>query len=58
MPDDRLQFERPTIRDHGTIAEHTFFRCDSGTGGADSPPKDFRDFPPDKFGECSSGHAS
>lgn len=53
MPDDRLQFEHPTIRDHGTIAEHTFTRC-----GGEHAPKDYREFPLDKFGECSEGHAS
>lgn len=52
-----MKFERPEIIDHGSIADHTFFRCESGNDGA-SLPKDFRDFPPDKFGECSSGHAS
>lgn len=52
-----MRFEQPTIIDHGSIAEHTFFRCESGSPqqfmGQDPPPKDFRDFPLDKFGECS-----
>lgn len=52
-----MKFEHPEIIDHGSIADHTFFRCDSGNPDA-SIPKDFRDFGTDKFGECSSGHAS
>lgn len=51
-----MKFERPTIIDHGSIAEHTFLRCPSGEG--DWPPKDYRDFPLDKHGECSEGHVS
>lgn len=57
MPDGRIEFERPTITDHGTIAEHTFTRCAGGNEDA-FMPKDWQDFPTDKFGECSSGHAS
>lgn len=57
MPDGRIEFERPTIMDHGTIAEHTFTRCAGGNEDA-FMPKDWQDFPTDKFGECSSGHAS
>lgn len=53
-----MKYEKPTIKDRGSIAKHTFTRCDSGTGGAGDPPKDWQDFPHDKFGECSSGHAS
>lgn len=53
-----MKFEHPTVTDHGSIAQHTFFRCGSGNPTDDAPPKDFRDFPTDKFGECSSGHAS
>lgn len=52
-----MNFEYPTITDHGSIAEHTFFRCSSGNPDS-SKPKDFRDFGTDKFGECSEGHAS
>lgn len=52
-----IQFEQPTVTDHGSIADHTFFRCETGDETADMP-KDFRVFPVDKFGECSSGHAS
>lgn len=51
-----MRFERPTVTDFGSIANHTFSRCDSGTG--DFPPKDPVDFPHDKFGECSDGHAN
>lgn len=57
MPDGRIEFAQPTITDHGTIAEHTFTRCSGGNEDA-SMPKDWRDFPLDRFGECSSGHAS
>ena len=53
-----MRYERPEIIDHGSIAEHTFYRCESGNPDGWAPPKDFRDFPHDKFGECSSGHAS
>ena len=53
--ESKIQFERPSVTDHGPIAAHTFSRCESGTGSW--PPKDWRDFPLDKFGECSSGYA-
>jgi hypothetical protein len=54
-----LRYEQPKVIDHGSIIEHTFYRCESGSGveGVD-PPKDWRDFPLDKHGECSSGHAT
>ena len=48
-----IRYERPTVVDHGSIARHTFTRC----GGTDHP-KDWQQFPLDKFGECSAGHAS
>jgi hypothetical protein len=49
-----MRFERPTVTDHGSIMEHTFYRCPSGTGtpGVD-PPKNPEDMEFDKFGECS-----
>ena len=50
-PEERMRFEYPTITDHGSIADHTFSRCDTGTG--DWPPKDWQTHPHDKFGECS-----
>ena len=53
-----MKYEKPTIRDHGSIAKHTFTRCPTGAPVAGAPPKDFQDFPLDKFGECSAGHAS
>lgn len=54
-----MNYEAPAITDHGSIADHTFYRCESSTSGDNwAPPKDWRDFPTDKFGECSSGHAS
>ena len=50
-------YEKPSITDLGSIAEHTFYRCGEA-GNPESPkPKDFRVFPVDKHGECSSGHA-
>lgn len=54
-----MRFEYPAITDHGSIADHTFYRCASGTGveGVD-PPKDTREFLHDNFGECSEGHGS
>lgn len=48
---DSTQWVAPEITDHGSIAEHTFTRC-----GGSGPPKDFRPFGLDKFGECSEGH--
>ncbi len=48
-----MKYEKPTITDHGSIAEHTFNRCETGDREADMP-KDWQDFPPDKFGECSN----
>lgn len=53
-----MKYEKPTIRDHGSIAQHTFTRCLSGSPVGGAPPKDFQDFPLDKFGECSAGHVS
>lgn len=50
-PEERMRFEYPTITDHGSIADHTFERCDTGTG--EWPPKDWQTHPHDKFGECS-----
>lgn len=52
-----MEFRPPTVTDFGSIAAHTFTRCSTATGGPDAPPKDHEDFPHDKFGECSSGHA-
>jgi hypothetical protein len=53
-----VTFEYPMVVDHGSITEHTFSRCASGNPEPGAPPKDFRDFPQDSFGECSSGHVS
>jgi hypothetical protein len=50
-------YEKPSITDLGSIAEHTFTRCATGDPVPGAPPKDFQDFPLDKHGECSSGHA-
>jgi len=51
-------FETPVVRDYGSITSHTFSRCETGTPEPGAPPKDFRDFPLDNFGECSEGHIS
>ena len=53
-----MKFEYPMVVDHGSIAEHTFYRCATNDAVPLAPPKDKEDFPLDKFGECSSGHAS
>lgn len=52
-----MHFRTPTVTDYGAIAGHTFTRCASGSPTPDAPPKDTENFPLDKFGECSSGHA-
>jgi len=52
-----MRYEPPRIVDHGSIIAHTFSRCVAATGEG-IPPKDFEDFPLDKHGECSAGHAS
>ena len=51
-----MKFERPTVTDHGSIVEYTFYRCEIGTGvdDGDTPGKNYLDLPGlDKFGECS-----
>ena len=53
----KMRYEKPTITDYGSIARHTFTRCPSGDPVAGARPKDWQDFPTDKFGECSSGHS-
>jgi hypothetical protein len=54
-----MKYEKPFVTDLGSIADHTFFRCSVGnpTPEPPNPPKDPQDFPLDKHGECSSGHA-
>lgn len=52
-----MHFRAPTVTDFGSIAGHTFTRCNPLGASADAPPKDEIAFPQDKFGECSSGHA-
>jgi len=47
-----MTFERPKVTDHGSIVEHTFYRCPSGNPGA-TIPKNTQDLLTDKFGECS-----
>ena len=54
----KLPYEHPTVLDHRSIAEHTFTRCATNQAVPGAPPKDSQDYPLDKFGECSSGHAS
>lgn len=51
-----MRFCRPTVTDFGSIADHTFSRCETGEG--DWPPKDPEVFEHDKFSECSDGHAN
>ena len=41
-----MKYERPDIRDFGSLADHTF-------SGADAPRKDTRICTKDKFGEES-----
>ena len=53
-----MRYETPRVIDFGSIAEHTFTRCDDSTGGETAPPKDPNIFGHDKFGECSSGHGT
>jgi hypothetical protein len=54
-----MRYEPPKVIDHGSIIAHTFSRCAGATGEEGSiPPKDWQDFPLDKHGECSAGHAS
>jgi hypothetical protein len=53
-----MRYEPPKVKDHGSIIEHTFYRCASGNPEPGAPPKDWQDFPLDKHGECSSGHAT
>ncbi len=49
-----MKYEKPTITDHGSIAKHTFTRCDTAMPVGDvRPPKDRDNFPLDKHGECS-----
>jgi hypothetical protein len=50
-----MKFELPTIRDHGSIVEHTFWRCPSNEDTDGFPPggKNPQDMQLDKHGECS-----
>jgi hypothetical protein len=48
-----MRYEKPTVVDFGSIAEHTFTRCADATGNSDAPPKDLNLCSHDKFGECS-----
>lgn len=50
-----MRYETPKVIDYGSIAEHTFTRCEGATGGSDAPPKDIMVCEHDKFGECSCG---
>jgi hypothetical protein len=50
-----MRYETPVVTDFGSIAEHTFTRCDTASGGAGAPPKDWMTCEHDKFGECSCG---
>lgn len=50
-----MKYEKPTITDHGSIAEHTFgvTSGDPDHPGQGNPGKDFRECDLDKFGEYS-----
>jgi hypothetical protein len=50
-----MRYEIPAVIDFGSIAEHTFTRCDTASGGVGAPPKDWMTCEHDKFGECSCG---
>lgn len=55
-----MKFQYPTITDHGSIADHTFTRCNpSGAheyNGNPPPPKTYiTSCELDKFAECSCG---
>jgi hypothetical protein len=50
-----MRYEVPAVTDFGSIAEHTFTRCDTAQGGAGAPPKDWMTCEHDNFGECSCG---
>ena len=52
----RMQYVPPTVVEFGSIGGHTYSRCPSGNPSS-TKPKDWQDYPHDKFGECSSGHA-
>jgi hypothetical protein len=48
-----MKYEKPVVVDFGSIAEHTFTRCEGATGGAGAPPKDEIICGHDNHGECS-----
>jgi hypothetical protein len=48
-----MRYEIPAVIDYGSIAAHTFTRCEGHTGGSGDPPKDIITCHHDKFGECS-----
>lgn len=48
-----MKFKNPTITDHGSIAENTFYRCNPTGATPDAPPKNYLQLQPDKFNECS-----
>lgn len=54
-----MEYEEPTIVDHGTIADHTYTNSSSydgstdGCSGVATPPKDTRECKLDCFGEYS-----
>lgn len=49
-------WETPTIVDYGSIAEHTFSRCNPSLPAGSKPPKDSIDVPHhiDNHMECSA----
>lgn len=54
-----MRYEIPDVTDFGSIADHTFTRCNPG-GALPGGPPGGKDPNPiygyDKFQECSSGH--
>jgi hypothetical protein len=49
-----MRYNAPLVVDFGSIAEHTFTRCDPNDGY--HAPKDWQICEYDKFAECSCGH--
>jgi hypothetical protein len=48
-----VRYEKPKVTDFGSIAEHTFTRCDTAEDRPGAPPKDFVTCAHDNHGECS-----
>jgi len=48
-----MKYEAPSVKDLGSIAEHTFYRCSIGNPDSNKPKNDQDLQGLDKFGECS-----